>query len=177
MFHLIATVLAIALVAALSVTSLNYLPSWQVQAKAVAATSQVSLGALQQAYDIVTRTQNGVPPAVTTAQDGGFNAGFMSALRFTPTMPPGYAWTYGVHVVDGSQWSGLNYFCMKPLEGNAGASEGLVRGLARTATTFSADQLFFSDSCGATQDWASPTTYPAALHLTFFVAYTPGISR
>jgi hypothetical protein len=177
MYQLILVILAISLTAALAMVSLNYLPGWQGTAGTVERQVSTSLALLEQGYDVATRSQNGIPPPVTTAADGGFAAAMIPVLRFTPYAPTGYQWVYGMRNVDGTQWGGLNYFCLVPVANSSGATEGVARGMARLKTKFSPDQLFLSSACGDSQDGPAISGAVPDLRLTFFVAYTPGVTR
>ena len=177
MYQLIYVLLAISLTSVLVIASLNYLPGWQKEAGITEKQVATSLTILEQAYDVATRAQSGTPPAVTTAADGGFVSGILPVTRFTPYAPFGYQWLYGVRAADGTQWSGLNYFCLAPISGSAGASEGVARGLSRLKPLFSPDQLFISTACGASQNGEAVSGPAPTMRLTFFVAYTPGITR
>jgi hypothetical protein len=178
MSHLILTILSIALVGALSVASINYIPFWVQGAAQTEKTVASSLALLEQAYDVATRARDGVPPVVTASPDGGFSEGFLPLLRFMPALPSAYIWSYGVRAEEGEEgtpWAGLNYFCMEPVDPAQVASEAVVRGLERLKGRFSVDQYFVADSCGANENRTMGTTGPATV--TFFVAYTPGLSR
>lgn len=177
MFQLIAVVIAIALAAALAVVSINYLPTWQKLAGEVDKQTRITVSSLEQAYDVAMRATDGIAPAVTGASDGGFAEGFLPVLRFLPAHPTGYAWVYGVRPTDGTPWSNLNYFCLSPITGSNGATEGVLRGLMRAQQNSSDYQFFISAACGDSTNWATPATLPALAHVTFFVAYTPGLSR
>jgi hypothetical protein len=177
MHQLIIVIMSIVLTAAVAVASLNYLPSWQKSAAIAEKNVAESLTLLEQGYDVATRSQNGVQPAVTADPDGGFAAAMLPVLHFTPYAPTGYRWVYGQRAADGTQWAGLNYFCLTPSADSPGASDGLTRGLTRLKQQFSPDQLFISAACGSSQNWQTVSGAAPTLRLTFFVAYTPGVTR
>lgn len=177
MFQLILVVLSIALVGMFSVATVNYLPGWTKEATDVDSLLRSGLGAVEQVYDVASRAQDGVPPSVTAQPDGGFSAAFLPYLRITPPTPAGYTWSYGLHAVDTSQWSGLNYFCLSPAAGTSSAGAGKVRGVLRAKQMFSSDQLFLSSRCGDTVNEGTAAEQGENLHITFFVAYTPGVTR
>jgi hypothetical protein len=114
---------------------------------------------------------------VSSEADGGFFAEFIPYLRLMPPTPNGYEWSYGLHPVDESKWSGLNYFCLSPLEGSAEARFGVARGIFRAQSNFSDDQFILAVGCGQTANWTQANEQADNLSITFFVAYTPGVTR
>lgn len=176
MTQLIITVFSIALVALLSVAAINYIPHWQGPARDVERKVRLALPQLEQAYDVVTRANGGVPPAVLAQADGGFATQFLSTLKFAPVAPAGYTWVYGQHSDDGSRYANLNYFCLAPTQGTP---EVVGKGLYRGVATFSPEQAFVGATCGATASAGQPAQYAGSTSraVTFFVAYTPGITR
>jgi len=177
MFQFILIIMSISLSAVALFSTLNYLPGWQKGAPAAEAMVQTDFNSIEQAYDVATRATGGYPPLVLTGSDGGFAAGLLPYLRFTPPTPNGYRWSYGIHANDESAWAGLNYVCLSPIAGTAGASESFVHGLISAEANFSPSQFFVSNSCGVTQNWAVGSQNPVQLSITFYLAYTPGISR
>ena len=177
MFQLILTVFSIALISLLAVASINYLPAWNNEAIDVEAKVRTGLGSVEQAYDVATRAQDGLPPPVTAEQDGGFRAGFLPYLRLMPPSPIGYTWNYGRYPSDSSAWSNLNYFCLSPSAGASSSTTGEIRGIYRAKSMFSGDQFFVSTQCGSTVNSPRENAPSLLLHVTFFVAYTPGVTR
>lgn len=176
MFQLIIVVLAIALTAALVMVTVKYLPWWTLNANRVEDATRTSLLRLDQAYDVAARAANGVPPSVTADPDGGFVLNFRPVMRLLPAAPQNTVWVYGQHPVDATPYSGMHYFCLKTTTGGGG-DEALWRGVNRARGTFSSDQAYLNSACGAISSVSLPTTFPAPLALTFFVAYVPGIDK
>lgn len=174
MFQLILVVIAIALTAAMVIASINYIPWWYKSAADTEQTMRSSLSRLEQTYDVVVRAANGQAPSTTSEADGGLMSQFGHALKFTPAAPAGYTWVYGLYPDDGSRYANLNFFCLTPTGG--GASEGVYRGLERARAVYSREQVVLSTQCGHTTDWAKPSSYPAKVHMTVFVQYTPGVT-
>ncbi len=175
MFQLVITVVAIALTAAVAVASINYLPFWF---KTAASTELLMLDTaetLVRAYIAQARTTGQGPAVDANSADGGLQASFGDVLKFTPGAPVGFIWTYGQHPTDSSRWSGMHYFCLTPVEGSQGASEGVWRGIGRVQARFSTDQLVLGESCGDTSAAANPSSYPAMRSVTLFVTYVPGV--
>lgn len=173
MFHLIITVIAIALSGFLSLIAVNYLPSWSPAAAQVSTQVQTAFPLLEQAYGVLTRTADGEAPATLAHPDGGFVSQFMPLLKFAPAAPAGYRWSYGQHPSDGSHYAGLHFFCLEPIAPTI--PEGVSRGITRGVSIFSKSQVFLNTNCGATSsvsDWSAKA--PAA---TYFVTYVPGIAR
>lgn len=176
MVQLIITIFAIALTAAIVVASVNYLPWWYRTANITEESLIKTMSVLEQTYDVAVRAADGVAPAVIeTDADRGLMANFGDLLKFTPLAPSGYTWTYGVHGDDGSRYANLGYFCLKPV--GEGASEGVARGIMRTRNAYSPEQVVVASTCGANSSDPTPSEYPAPLHVTMYVVYTPGVSR
>lgn len=176
MFQLIITIAAIALTSALLVASINYIPWWYKSAADTEEVTRKSLLLVEQAYDVVTRAANGVPPAVGAGADGGFAANFQPVLKLMPAAPAGFSWRYGQATVGEGSWANLHYFCLEFTGDEEGAGEGAWRGMQRVSALYSPQQLVLGNSCGDTAAYI-PSSYPAPLAVTLFVAYTPGISR
>lgn len=175
MSHLIITVLTIALMAAAATVTVNYLPTWPAAASTAERQLREALPRIEQAYDVLTRAAEGVPPDTDMGADGGFSRVFQPVLQFMPAAPRGYSWRYGQHVDDGSMYSNMHFVC---LAANGGTTEGPGRGLYRAVATFSPDQAVINTGCGATSSVAPPAkwgTEPRSV--TFYLAYTPGITR
>jgi hypothetical protein len=176
MFQLILTVIAIALSAAQLLAGLNYTPAWTRTAADTDLVTRASLQTLEQAFDIATRANSGTSPVVTTDSDGGLAANFLPIVKFTPAAPAGFRWVYGQHANDGTRYVGMYYFCMLPVSGNSGASQGVYRGVLRSMTIFPSDQAFVNTGCGAVTNYATPTTFPANMALTLYVTYVQPIA-
>jgi hypothetical protein len=176
MVQLIITVFAIALTTATILAGINYIPWWHKSAVSVEAITHSSLNQVEQAYDIATRAANGTPPGVSADADGGFSSIFVPVLKFEPAKPARYSWSYGKHAVDGSAYSGLNYVCLTPTDASAG-TEGVWKGFRNAKAVFSSSQFFINSTCGVTVNAATPSSYPSNAVVTFYVAYTPGITR
>lgn len=175
MFQLISSVMAIALMSALVLVSINYLPAWQARARDTEQQMRRVLPQLEQAYDALTRSADGIAPATMADSDGGFTAQFMSTLQFVPAAPAGYKWTYGQRAADSSRYANMNYFCLAPTKPTA---ESTGRGLYLAAGAYSRDQIVISTACGADAWSAQPKEWGTVkTAVTFYVAYTPGISR
>lgn len=177
MHQLIITIVAIALTAALLAAGVNYVPWWYKSANDTEEVIRKSLPVLEQAYDVTVRQADGVAPAVQGTADGGLWAGFGPALGLTPAAPPGFTWRYGLKSEGLAPWSGLNYFCLEYTGRPEGAPVGPWQGARRATAVFSAQQLILGNSCGQTMSAPNPPSYPAPLALTFYVAYTPGVTR
>lgn len=177
MMQLIITIVAIALTVLLTIATISYVPWWHKTAGDTEQLMRSSMSRLESVYDVAVRAANGMAPSVTLEADGGLSTNFLSFLTFTPAAPPGHTWVYGVHANDGSRYANLNYFCLQPTAGYSGTTEGVYRGIERARSLYSQDQVFLSDRCDATADWSRPTTFPVPMHVTLFVAYTPGINK
>lgn len=177
MFHLILVVVSIALVSALVLVTVNYLPGWTRAAEVAESQLAQALPQLESAYDVVVRNADGAIPAVLAESDGGLQTHFLPAMQFSPLTPPGHTWVYGVHAVDASRYSGMAYFCLKPGDG-VEMSQALWVAAKRVSGRYPPDQLFLGESCGESANRAQPTSFPAQdVALTLFVAYTPGVNR
>lgn len=172
MLQLILTIVAIALTAAFLAASVNYIPWWYKSAADTEEVIRKSLPLLEQAYDVATRADNGTVPAVRDdLADGGFQSIFQPILKLTPAAPGNFRWKYGLN-----EANGLNWVCLENVE-SGGASEGAWRGVSRARSVYSEQQFVVSDSCGAVTNVALPTSYPTSLAVTFYLAYTPGVTR
>lgn len=175
MTQLIITIVAIALTAALVLASINYVPAWYGYSTTAEKQVRAALPLLEQAYDVMTRAAGGTPPAVQAVADGGFRSNFVPTLKFAPAAPTGFTWVYGQHANDGTLYANLNYFCLVP---TGQISDGVGRGVYRAAGVFSTDQLFINTTCGATSSIGQPASFAGASRVvTFYVAYTPGVTR
>ena len=175
MTQLIITIIAIALTAALVLASISYVPAWYGFSNTAQKQVSAAMPLLEQTYDVLTRAAGGTPPAVQGGSDGGFRSLFLPTLKFAPAAPAGYTWVYGQHANDGSRYANLNYFCLSPL---GSTSEGVGRGIYRAAGVFSADQMFINSGCGATSTLGQPGNWKGISRaVTFYVAYTPGVTR
>lgn len=173
MFHLILVIINIALSIAFLQATMTYSPWWNKSADDTEYLVKQAAPKLEQAYLAVTRASNGEPPAVNTQlDDGGLWDNFGAVLGLPPSAPPGFDWTYGRHPVDGSIYSGKNYFC---LYSTAPISAGTYRGVLRSKSIYGASQAFFGPVCGATEEAARGRSTPAQGALTVFVTYIPGL--
>jgi hypothetical protein len=175
MFQLILAIVAIALSAAQMLAGLNYTPAWVKTASDTDLVARTSMQTLEQAFDIATSANSGTPPTVTAAADGGLATNFLSIIKFTPAAPQGYQWIYGQHANDGSRYANMYYFCLSPTAG-AQATQGIYRGIQRSMSIFPADEVYVNTGCGATVDYATPTSFPASMALTMYVSYVQPIS-
>lgn len=176
MFQLILVILAIALSAAQLLVGLNYSPAWIKTAQDANIVARQSMQTLEQAFDIATAANSGTAPTVTAAADGGLSTNFLSIIKFTPAAPSGYQWVYGQHANDGTYYANMYYFCLKPVSGGIGATQGIYRGLLNAMSIFSTTQVFVNSGCGASANAAAPTSWPAALSLTMYVTYVQPVS-
>ncbi len=172
MLQLILTIAAIALTAAFLAASVNYIPWWYKTASDTEDVLRKSLPLVEQAYDVATRANNGTAPAVhDELADGGFEAAFRPVLKLTPVAPPGFRWKYGFN-----EANGLNWVCLEDID-TSGGNEGTWRGVNRARAVYSDQQFVISTSCGSVTNVALPSSYPAPIAITMYLAYTPGISR
>jgi hypothetical protein len=175
MFSLILIIVSIALVSALVLATVQFVPWWVRSAADTERVLLASMPRLENAYDVAVRAADGVSPVPDAeAPDGGLATHFLPHLRFTPAAPGGFSWVYGRHPVDASRYSGMSYFCLRPSTGVA-MQEGVLRGAQRVRVLYSPDQVFLAPACGATANASAPQA-PATLALTMFVAYTPGVT-
>lgn len=179
MISLITTILAIALLAAMLLITVNYLPGWQTTSKQTSALTLNAITDLRGAFasawtaDNANSYKTGVytDPPVTGSGDGGLSADF-SSYMYPPTAPPGYTWSYGHSGVNN-----LSYFCMYPT--GAGANFGVFNGILAALRSFGAGsgQITLASggaaACGSTVSSAMPTAYPANYALTMFVRCAP----
>lgn len=174
MIQLVLTILAIALFAAMLGATMNYAPWWYKAANEANEQFTKSFRVLESAYDLTVRANEGQAPPVTAASDGGFSEGFLPVLRFSPALPPRFTITYGKNESEGSNLSGLNWFCVH----TPNINEGAWRGLMRTKALYSQDQMFVNTSCGASTNMSMPASGPEGpVAVTLYVAYTPGLSE
>lgn len=187
MFHLILTVLAIALIAGMSLVTVNYLPGWAATAKETRELVETGVLNLEQAFLLRAKTNGGVAPSGTDVDggrtDGGLEPIFQSYYSFLPRPPAGYAWTYGYTsetqlILDGyagNPAEGLYWFCLYPATRNA--SEGQYRGLLRAQQRFPVTQYYLNiagpSACGRPLNSPDPASYPTPATVTFFVRYIP----
>jgi hypothetical protein len=178
MHNLILVVLSIALTAATLAASMNYLPGWTSVANDTNRLTNYGFVALDKAFQSATTRALGRAPAPTTAVDGGLAANFAADYGFRPKAPVGYSWKYGHNGAD-------YYFCLYPLPGRAGASEGQWRGLNRSRNLLPDQQYFIlpggisacdsapppSPQSAAAK--AAPSSYPAQVSAIYLVRYLP----
>ena len=172
MIQLIITIVAIALTAVVLAASVSYIPWWYKTASDTQEVVHRSLLTMEQAYNVAARANNGTPPPVLPTQaDGGFVTQFQPVIQLLPPTPPNFRWRYGLNSA-----LNLNWFCLENLE-PGGANEGAWRGVNRARSIFSPQQFVVSGSCGSSVSDPAPSSYPAPLTITYYVAYVPGISR
>lgn len=175
MFQLILVVVAIALMSALVVATVQYAPWWTRSALETEKLVYQSMQRLEDAYDLAVRAADGTAPAPISANtDGGLSAHFLPYLKFTPAAPGGFVWKYGRHPEGAGRYSNMDYFCLTPVD-QALMQEGVLRGVRKVRSLYSVDQTFLADECGATSN-ADNVSAPADLKLTLYVAYTPGVN-
>ncbi|MCC5612245.1 hypothetical protein LC612_37380, partial [Nostoc sp. CHAB 5834] len=153
-----------------------YIPWWQKPSQDVELTIRAGFSQMEQAYDVITRANDGEPPSVSAGADGGFAQNFRPLLKFLPAAPAGFQWEYGAHPSDGSMWAGLNYFCLKST--TVGAADVVAwKGASRAASVFSPEQYMMNSECGAITSVATPANLPSQLSITFYVSYVPGVTK
>jgi len=185
MHQLILTVIALGLIAGLSVVTVRYLPAWAPVAQEVHELARDGARTLINAYNLRVEADEGIaPPVDVNRQDGGLDVYFRDYYTFLPRAPAGYAWTYGYTTESqllsdgyaGNASGGLNWFCLYPVAG--GASEAIFRGLQRAQRHFAETQYYVSalgvTSCGRPINTAAPSSFPAPVVVTVFVRYIPG---
>jgi len=180
MTSLIMVILSIVLMAAMLMISVNYLPAWRTVSASSETVTLNALHTLKGAFaaawvaDNPTSYQTNTytdPPVINNA-DGGLAANF-SAYAFLPGAPAGYAWLYG-HTAGGFSW-----FCMYPIRGSGGASQGVYNGMRAALRDFgaNANEVFMtagkSRVCGSTTNSGAPSRFPANYVITLFVHCTP----
>ena len=174
MSQLLLVIFAFLLLDAAVLASINYLPWWTKGATDTERMVRTSATNLEQAYTLVTRANNGTPPVVLGGNaDGGLSVNFSSVLPLAPASPEGFAWSYGQHPIDGSAYSGLNYFCMS---NPARLSQAHYQGIMRAKAVFGTSQAIFSDTCGSTVETRSDDGRPSRGALTLYVNYIPGVT-
>lgn len=178
MLNLILVVLSIVLTAATLYASMNYLPGWTSAANDTNRLTNHGFVSLDKAFQSATTRALGSAPAPTTGIDGGLAVHFGADYGFLPKAPVGYAWKYGYN---GSDY----YFCMYPLAGRAGASEGMWRGLNRSRNSLPDQQYFILpggvSACDSTPPSspqsaaakAVPSSFPALVSAVYLVRYLP----
>ena len=171
MYHLIITVMAIALVGALTMVSVSYTPSNFKHRDAYSELLEAALPKLEKAYDVATQANGGVAPTVGAGADGGFATTFLPYLKFTPALPPGMSLSYGLYNGANTRYTGLNYFCIQVNNANSTHPAAAYKSQHR----FSADQYFVSSTCGQASNVASLTA-DQPVKITFFVAYVPAVT-
>jgi hypothetical protein len=178
-------VVAISLIAALTLVSVNYLPGWAVAAHQTATLAQRGFGTLQNAFALRAQANAGsAPPVDTSRQDGGLVPAFQPYYSFLPRAPLGYGWTYGYTTqtqltadgYGGDPTGGLYWFCLYPLSG--GGSQAIYEGLNIARAQFPPTQFYLNSNgpayCGRAINTTAPAAFPAPVVVTFFVRYVVG---
>lgn len=151
MFNLILTIIAIGLLAAVAVASVNYVPWWQKPALETAARVQAGLTSLDRAFQAAAQA-GALTGTFASPQEALQSLLVQPYLRFAPPAPPGYVW--GLYKKDvtnpGDPYSGLFYLCLAPSSASASSSEATTAGLTRAATIASPQQAVVAPACGAT---------------------------
>lgn len=171
MFHLITTVMAIALVGIISMIGVQYLKTDTKYRDIYADMVEAALPKLEKAYDVATQANGGTAPAVTAAADGGFATNFLPFLKFTPALPPNMSITYGLYSGTNTRYTGLNYYCLQV----SNPTEVHLKAAYKSSYRFSADQYFVSNTCGQAST-VQNLNGSQPLKITFFVAYVPAVT-
>lgn len=176
MTSLILTIISIVLLSAISVVTINYLPSWSRDKADTTAVVRESVERLERAYHLHALAHGDVAAAVMPGEfDGGLAANFTpSYLPFVPTAVRGYRWVYGTTDASApAPYQNTAYFCMVPTTNGATTGEGKVRGALGALQYLSDQQAFVAPGCGATVT-AAYSSFPAAMSFTYFVKHVPG---
>lgn len=189
MHQLILTVLTIALVASLTMASINYLPAWAPAAKDTHALVEQGAKTLERAFVLRAEANDGVAPGGADVDqlrtDGGLEPNFQDYYPFLPRAPGGYSWTYGYTMESqliadgyaGNGAGGLYWFCLYPSSGS-GATEGQYRGFKRAQQLFPVTQFYVNTAgaaaCGRPINSLHPSSFPTPAVVTLFVRYVPG---
>lgn len=146
MFQLVLVIISIALTAAIVLVSINYLNPEAKQAKDLGQKIALQLQDVSQVYDNTVNLSEGTAPAVTTAEDGGFESAFLPVLKFKPKFPPGYDISYAKMPPLSSIYSELNYICIYPkVPSQYSAIAG--KSLANAKNEFAEGQALLVTSC------------------------------
>ena len=165
MVHLILTVIAIGLSAALIGASINYLnPTWPLIDRVA---TQVKSGVLSleqgiNQYAVVNADVNvGLPtfPSVDT-----WEADVTPSYTFLPKPPPNLTYTYGESTAQPTYLGPGHYVCL-----SGAASEIQYKALVRAGREMSPQQYVLSDTCGATAAGTPPVTWPATVAATYWL--------
>lgn len=175
MTSLILTIISIVLLAAISVVSINYLPSWSRDKADTTAVVRESVERLERGFHLYAQAHGDVPAAVQPVTDGGLASNFTpSYLPFVSVAIKGYRWVYGATDASApAPYQNTAYFCMTPTTYGALAVEGKVRGALSALQYLSEEQAFVAPACGATSS-AEYSSFPAAMSFTYFVKHIPG---
>ncbi|MHB1666044.1 hypothetical protein [Thiomonas sp.] len=157
MTSLVLTIMSIALLAAMALATVSYLPADTDSIST--AQSQVSAGfiSLQNGYNAYVAATGSVP---TTAN---WSSVLTPQYVFLPAAPLNTSWAYTA----GAPYSGSatgNYFCL-----SGTMNQAQYTGMINAARQFSPQAFFYGSACGATSDAATPTTWPATVAVTFWV--------
>jgi hypothetical protein len=193
MHQLILTVIALSLIAGMSIVTVNYLPAWANGAKDAHILVRDGARTLIKAFELRAQAHDGVAPMPEDAYpDFGLAAFYSNYYPFLPRAPQGYSWFYGFtpavtlssygypgaisnNNTDDSSDDGLFWFCLAPV--NGGASEGVYRGIRRAQQVFPETQMYVNSAlgaqCGEPVNSAEPSSFPANTVVTFFVRYIP----
>jgi hypothetical protein len=175
MTSLILTVISIVLLGAISVVTINYLPSWSRDKADTTAVVRESVERLERGFQLHAQAHGGVAAPVQPSVDGGIASNFTpSFLPFVPAAIAGYRWVYGTTDASAAPpYQNTAYFCMTPVSFGAVTGEGKVRGALGALQFMSDEQAFVAPGCGATAT-ASYSSFPAAMSFTYFVRHVPG---
>jgi hypothetical protein len=175
MVNLILVILSITLTAATLFASLNYLPAWTSTATDSYHLARYGFVALEKAFLTHVSTAGGAVPPPTADTDGGLASNFSANYGYLPKPLPGFAWKYGHNGSD-------SYFCLYPVSGGSGASEGAWRGLNRARTVLSDQQYFLipggESACSSASPQTAamttpPSSFPVLLSAVYLVRYVP----
>lgn len=169
MISLTLVFITILVLAALSVAALNYTPWWAPRAQLAHEVAADGLMRLDRAYTLAaSQSSSETGPAPTSDPDGGLRATLQPYYGFLPAAPRGMQWAYGLQSQAGP-FQGMHYFCLY----GAAVGEGEVLGVQRLSDTLGTMQAQLGSSCGTAGP--APNAYPAALALTYYVAYVPEV--
>lgn len=179
MHQLIITLMAIVLVSIMALTGISYIPWWHKSAESTKISMGPALDTLEKSYIALARQMDGNVPDPTLAEDGGLSAIFSATYKFAPKALPGYAWVYAKHPVDGSLYSGLHYFCLKPNNPANPMSEGVYKGLSHVAAKYPTTQLIISNSTSCREaSYTAVSGVPStAGSVILYVSFIPGVSQ
>lgn len=177
MYQLIITLISILLVSALLLTTVSYLPWWKKPVEEISESVKKSMANLENSFFVVSRSNDGnVPAQVGTASDGGLQQNFGAILKFTPYAPGGYSWVYNVYPTDGSIYSGLGYFCLKPNNPSEPMNIAVYKAMAQVKAQYPKEQVLIVNSitCNESTYTGIASQPSSAGSVVFFMNYIPG---